>query len=122
MKVLNHLFKIKPLSANRTLGARGKKSFKSQVYVQYQKEIAELLKEVRWPFGVNQVTFEVEGGFSNRGADLDNIIKPILDTYQGIFEDFNDNRVYKIKLTKRITPKGDEYIRVRVYEEPEQEE
>jgi len=104
------------------LGARGKRSFKSPEYVKYQEDIAEFLKEVKWPFGINQVTFEVEGGFSNRGADLDNIIKPILDTYQGIFEDFNDNKVYKIKLTKRITPKGEEYIRVRVYKEPEQEE
>ena len=122
MKMLSHLFKIKPLSANKMLGARGKRSFKSPEYVKYQEDIGEFLKDVEWPFGINQVTFEVEGGFSNRGADLDNIIKPILDTYQGIFEDFNDNKVYKIKLRKRIIPKGEEYIRVRVYKEQEQEE
>ncbi len=55
------------------LGARGKRSFKSPEYVEYQEAIGEFLKDVEWPFGINQVTFEVEGGFSNRGADLDNI-------------------------------------------------
>ena len=69
-----------------------------------------------WPFGENQVEFTIEGGMSNRGADLDNIIKPILDTYQGIFEEFNDNKVYHIELTKKIVKKGEEYISVYIKE------
>jgi len=67
-----------------------------------------------WTFGTNQVEFTVEGGLSNRGADLDNIIKPLLDTYQGIFEEFNDNKVYHIELTKKIVKKGEEYISVHI--------
>ena len=53
-------------------------------------------------------------GSSIRAADLDNIVKPLLDTYQSIFEEFNDNKVYHIKLTKQITNKGDEYLYVKV--------
>lgn len=69
-----------------------------------------------WPFSDNQVEFIVEAGLSNRGADLDNVLKPLLDTYQGIFEEFNDNKVYRIKVTKKIVKKGEEYISVHIKE------
>lgn len=84
----------------------------------YQDEIRDELIGTEWPFGTDQVSFNVEAGLSNRGADLDNIIKPILDTYQGIYEEFNDNKVYNIQLEKRIVKRGSEYldIRVRPYE------
>ena len=61
---------------------------------------------------------------SNRGADLDNVIKPILDTYQGVYEEFNDNKVYNIKLEKRIVKRGGEFldIRVREYEDDQTKE
>ena len=47
-----------------------------------------------WPFSSNPVSFEITAGFSNKSSDLDNVIKPLFDTYQGIFEEFNDNKVY----------------------------
>lgn len=52
------------------------------------------------------------------------MIKPILDTYQGVYEDFNDNKVYNIKLEKRIVKRGGEFldIRVREYEDNQAEE
>ena len=68
-----------------------------------------------WEFGTDQVVFEVTAGLSNRGADLDNVIKPVLDTYQSIYDEFNDNKVYKIKLTKDIVQKGEEYLDVKIY-------
>ena len=105
---------IKPLSANRMLGARGKRSFKHPDYVKYQNDIRDELMGIEWPFGTEQVQFKVTAAFSNRGADLDNCIKPILDTYQGIFEDFNDNKVYHIELFKEIVPKGEEYLTIKV--------
>ena len=95
-------------------GARGKRTFKSADYVAYQNEIRDEIMGVDWPFGSEQVSFKVEAGLSNRGADIDNVIKPFLDTYQNIFEEFNDNKVYHIELQKEIVKKGEEYLDVTV--------
>ena len=67
-----------------------------------------------WPFDKERVKFYVKAGLSNRGADLDNILKPLLDTYQNMYEDFNDNRVYLIEAYKDIVPKGQEYLEVTI--------
>ncbi len=71
----------------------------------------------KWPFGTDQVAFDIKAGVSNRGADLDNLIKPILDTYQAIFDEFNDNKVYRIVMEKHITKKGEEFLEVTVRKE-----
>ena len=75
--------------------------------------------ETSWPFGESMVSFDFKVGLSNRGADLDNIIKPILDTFQAVFtvdekKQFNDNKVYHLEMHKEIVPKGDEFIEVTV--------
>ena len=91
------------------------KAIKQIKYVNYQNELRDELKGVEWPFEPSQLLeFEIIAGESNKAADLDNIVKPLLDTYQGIFEEFNDNKVYHIKLYKQLTNKGDEYLYVRV--------
>jgi len=91
------------------------KAIKQIKYVNYQNELRDELKGVKWPFEPAQLLeFEIIAGVSNKAADLDNIVKPLLDTYQGIFEEFNDNKVYHIKLYKQLTNKGDEYLYVRV--------
>ena len=97
---------------------KGKTTFKSADYLQYQNDIRDQLIGTDWPFGSGQVSFNITAGVSNRGADLDNVIKPILDTYQGVYEEFNDNKVYNIELEKRIVKRGREYldIRIRKYE------
>ena len=70
---------------------------------------------VKWPFGKDEVVFHVNAGLSNRGADLDNINKPLFDTFQNVFEEFNDNKVYEIHLFKHIVQKGEEYIDVEIH-------
>ena len=95
-------------------GVKGRRTFKTAAYMDYQNDIRDQLMGISWPFGKEQIYFDVEVGLSNRGADLDNTIKPLLDTYQGIFEDFNDNKVYNVNLLKTIVPKGSEFIRVRI--------
>ena len=95
---------------------RGKTTFKSADYLQYQNDIRDQLIGSDWPFGSGQVSFNIIAGLSNRGADLDNVIKPILDTYQGVYEDFNDNKVYNIKLEKRIVKRGGEFLDIRIRE------
>jgi Holliday junction resolvase RusA-like endonuclease len=95
---------------------KGKTTFKSADYLQYQNDIRDQLIGTDWPFGSGQVSFNITAGVSNRGADLDNVIKPILDTYQGVYEEFNDNKVYNIELEKRIVKRGREYLDIRIRE------
>jgi len=97
-------------------GRRGKTTFKTPEYLSYQNEIRDEMMGTEWIFGTSQVAFEITVGLSNRGADIDNILKPLLDTYQGIFESFNDNKVYHLDVTKTIVKKGEEFIDVTIKE------
>jgi hypothetical protein len=90
------------------------KSIKQRQYIDYQNELRDEILDMEWPFGDDQVAFFIVAGFSNRGADLDNVLKPLFDTYQGIFKEFNDNKVYHAELHKTIVPKGREFLYVRI--------
>lgn len=111
---------MKPLSANKMFGHRGKTTFKTKDYLDYQHEIRDEIRQEaeddEWPFASSYVKFTITAGLSNRGADLDNILKPLFDTYQSIYTNFNDNKVYLIKATKDIVKKGEEYLEVTVEE------
>ena len=93
---------------------KGKVTYKTADYLKYQYDIRDCLLGCEWPFGNHEVLFIVTAGVSNRNFDLDNIIKPLLDTYQSIYEDFNDNKVVGITLLKDIVPKGEEYLDVYI--------
>lgn len=95
-------------------GVRGRRTFKTGEYLVYQNEIRDYLMGDDWPFGKDPVSFQVEAGLSSRNMDLDNVIKPLLDTFQSIYDEFNDNKVYYIELHKEIVPKGDEYLWIRI--------
>ena len=87
MKILKHTFKIKPLSANQMTYRN--KAIKQIKYIQYQNELRAQLLGVAWPFEDSDLLeFEIIAGVSNKMADLDNVVKPVLDTYQYIFEKF----------------------------------
>ena len=58
-----------------------------------------------WPFGDSPLHFDFGVGLSARQADLDNTFKPLFDTLQTIYEEFNDNKVYTIAASKFIFPK-----------------
>lgn len=91
---------------------------KTVEYREYQNEIRDEMMGIEWPFGDNPVTFDIKVGLSSKAADLDNVLKPMLDTWQSIFEDFNDNKVYKIVAEKEIVDKGKEYLDVTVHNGP----
>ena len=74
-----------------------------------------------WPFADKPVKFLVYAGMSSKAADLDNIIKPLLDTYQNIYEEFNDKKVQAIFLARSNVKRGGEYLRVHVSEAEELE-
>ena len=87
---------------------------KTSDYKNYQREIYEDLRGVDWPFEDEPVSFHIEAGFSTRAADIDNVLKPLLDTFQNIYDNFNDNKVYYVEAQKAIVPKGQEYLWIRV--------
>ena len=93
---------------------KGKTTFKTRDYLNYQEEMRDGILGETWPFGTEQVIFLVTAGVSSRASDLDNLIKPLLDTYQNIFPEFNDNKVYGIYMMKTIVPRGEEYLEVTV--------
>lgn len=76
--------------------------------------MAVMLMGETWVFKDSPVHFIVYAGLSNKASDLDNIIKPLLDTYQNIFEEFNDKTVQGIILQRDRVKRGREYLWVRV--------
>ena len=90
------------------------KTYKTADYTAYQNEIRDELMGIEWPFGSDPVQVSFVAGMTTRAADLDNVMKPLLDTYQVIFDDFNDNKVYKLTGIKEIAGKGNEFLEVTV--------
>lgn len=52
-------------------------------------------------------------GFSNTASDIDNPVKPITDILQHTYN-FNDKSIYQMLLTKKIVPKGQEFIQFTI--------
>jgi Holliday junction resolvase RusA-like endonuclease len=93
---------------------KGRTTYKTADYKRFQEDMAVILMDQTWDFKSNPVHFIVYAGLSNKASDLDNIIKPLLDTYQNIFEEFNDKTVQGIILQRDRVKRGGEYLWVRV--------
>ena len=115
------LFQIKPLSANKMFVRKGRTTYKTADYKRFQEDMAMILMGESWPFKDKPVLFIVYAGLSNKASDLDNVIKPLLDTYQNIFEEFNDKTVQGIILQRDRVKRGGEYLWVRIAEAKELE-
>ena len=108
-----HKIQIKALSVN--LAWMGRR-FKTQAYKDYEQELSLLLpnkgkfKHINW---TEQLEFILEVGYSNKNADVDNFLKPFLDVCQNKYL-FNDNKIYKLVVEKKIVKKGCEYIRFSI--------
>ena len=100
---------IKPLSINEAY--RGRR-FKTQKYKDYEQELWYKLPNKNIPDG--ELALELEFGFSNKGTDIDNCIKNFTDILQKKYL-FNDNRIYKLRVDKKIVKKGKEYIKYKIY-------
>ena len=74
-----------------------------------------------WPFGSSPLRFDIQISLPSRQTDVDNTFKPLFDTLQTIYDEFNDNKVYTINASKYIVPKGREFIRLGVTETTEPE-
>ena len=104
MSIFTYTTLIKPLSVNEVW--QGKR-YKTKAYKAYEKELAYRLPRIKIPDG--NIHLRLSFGFSNRGADLDNCVKPFVDILQKKYG-FNDNRIYKLTLIKCIVDKGAEFI------------
>lgn len=98
------VIKVKPLSVNEAYTGR---RFCTNALSSYKNEIYYSLKQKNVPEG--KLEINIDFGFSSKGSDIDNHVKCFLDVLQKKYG-FNDNRVYKMTLTKQITKKGSEYI------------
>lgn len=102
---------IKPISVNDCWAGR---RFKTPEYKRYEQELLLTLPAKKLPEG-EFFRLEIEVGFSSKGSDLSNVIKPLEDILQKRYG-FNDNRVYSINMSKKIVKKGDEYFKVKISE------
>lgn len=101
---------IKPLSVNDAWKGR---RFRTDEYKAYAEELSLKLKPMIIPDG--ELELFVQFGFSSRGSDWDNPVKPFQDVISKYYG-FNDNRIYAAIVLKRIVPKGQEYISFSIHE------
>lgn len=102
---------IKPLSVNSCW--QGKR-FKTPEYKAYEKEL--LLMLPNYPKGKKvpeMIRISFIFGFSSKGSDLDNPVKPLLDILQKKYK-FNDSNVWELEVFKKIVPKGEEYFQFEI--------
>ena len=109
--------KIKPLSVNKAWKGR---RYKTKDYNNFEKEMLfSLPNGLDVPKG--KLLIILIFGFSNKGADIDNPTKLVLDILSKKYK-FNDNRVYSILLEKQIVKKGGEFISFKIISNAETHE
>jgi len=100
---------IKPLSVN---DAWQGKRFKTPKYKSWQKDLLILLPNLKIKFkGDLKVDFVF--GFSSKASDIDNPLKPLIDTLQKKYK-FNDNQIQELTVKKEIVKKGEEFITINI--------
>jgi Holliday junction resolvase RusA-like endonuclease len=102
------IIKIKPLSVNEAW--QGKR-YKTAKYKAYEKMLMLLLPKME----VNSEKLQVDilFGISNKNADIDNPVKPLLDILQKKYR-FNDRQIYALNIKKIDVKKGQEFIEIKL--------
>ena len=95
---------IKPLSVNQAW--QGKR-YKTNAYKKYERDCLLMLPKLILPKAPYQINIEV--AFSTISADIDNVLKPMLDILQKKYN-FDDKHVYRLVVEKKVVKKGNEYI------------
>ena len=107
------------MSLNEAWQLKGFRKFKSLKYKQFQTAIYNEIKDLKWPFELSDKLYlDVKVGFSSNRSDLDNALKPLLDTFSDYYH-WNDNKIYRIKARKFLTEKGKEYLDITFRKENE---
>jgi len=101
---------VKAMSMNAAYHGR---RYKTKLYKAYETACMIRMQPMEIPDG--ELELHIQFGVSNKGFDLDNGCKPVIDIMQKKYG-FNDNRIYSLSVTKRIVPKGKEYISFDIFE------
>lgn len=105
---MKHRLNVKPLSVNQAWEG---KRFKTNLYKQYEKAVVLMLPAVKLP--TPPFKLNIEFGFSNKSADIDNPTKPILDIIQKKYG-IDDKDIYELNLKKTIVKKKEEFILIEI--------
>jgi Holliday junction resolvase RusA-like endonuclease len=100
--------KLKPLSANNAFCGT---KVKTSRYRKYESHLIRTLPSIEIPEGPLELRVVVY--YSNRASDIDNCLKPFIDVLQKRYG-FNDNRIYRIRITKVIVKKGEDNLAFRL--------
>ena len=103
--------KMKPLSVNEVWQGR---RFKTPKYKAYEKEMILRLPRFEYINTMDNLAISIHFYFSNKGADIDNPVKPVLDILQKKYG-FNDSKIYELNLKKFIVKKGEEKILIDIH-------
>ena len=98
------VIRIKPLTVNRSYQGR---RFATPELKAFKQTLAYLLPPITIPAGPLCVTYVF--GVSSKASDGDNLIKSFQDTLCEKYG-FNDRDIYHWDVTKKIVPKGEEYV------------
>ena len=102
---------IKPLSVNDAWKGR---RFKTDNYKKWQKELLIMLPTIKIQFKGN-LKADFVFGFSSKASDIDNPLKPLIDTLQKKYK-FNDNQIQELNVKKEIVKKGQEFMSINITE------
>lgn len=94
----------KPLSANMSYTGR---KVMTAAYRKYAIKLQRTLPDLLVPDDLMEIRIVVY--YSNKASDIDNCIKPFIDCLQKRYG-FNDNRVYRLQVTKVIVKRGEDNI------------
>lgn len=99
---------IKPLTVNQAW--QGKR-FKTPLYKAWRKDMYLLLPKIKEVQGKLKVS--IIFGFSNKLSDIDNPLKPLLDSFKDKYK-IDDRNIYILEVSKEIVPKGSEFIKFEI--------
>ena len=106
--------KIKPLSVNEMyVGRRNGTRTKSSKYRAWKTHILFLMPKMKLPEPPYKIIYEF--GFSSKGSDIDNAVKPFQDILQKVYG-FNDNKIHEFTARRVNVKKGEEYIKFEISE------
>lgn len=98
----------KPLSVNEAFLGR---KVKSRKYRDYEEALLSVLPDIIIPEG--KLTLKLLISYSNSRADIDNALKPFIDILQKKYS-FNDNKIYRLLIQKRVVKKGQESLKFQL--------
>ncbi len=109
--ISSYAIHIKPLSVNEAWQGR---RVKTSAHKKYRKDVGLLLPNIDVPKD-KKLRLDIEWGLSSAGGDIDNPLKPFIDSLCDKYE-INDNKIYELNVKKRICAKGAEYIMFNIGE------